>query len=78
MREVIEQTDESQWPDQGTVAEKIERFLTLAFGCQHRKMSLPFTRGNLTHRTCVACGARRDVDLVRGIMVGPYYYPTVR
>ena len=78
MREVIEQTDEGQWPDQGTVAEKIEKFLTLAFGCRHRKMSLSFTRGSQTYRTCVACGARRDVDLVRGIMVGPYYYPAVR
>ena len=78
MEEVLEQTDESQWLDHRTVGERIGEFLARAFGCRHRQMSLPFTRGNLTYRTCVACGARRDFDLVKREMVGPYYYPTVR
>jgi len=78
MEEIVEQSDESLWLDQETVGEKIEKFLTRALGCRHRQMSLPFTRGNSTYRTCVACGARRDFDLVQGMTVGPYYYPTVR
>jgi hypothetical protein len=78
MEEIIEQTHESLWLHRGTVGEKIEKSLTRVFGCRHRQMSLPFTRGNLTYRTCVACGARRDFDLVQRVMVGPYYYPTVR
>jgi len=78
MEEIVEPPDESLWLDRETVGEKIEKFLTRTFGCRHRQMSIPFTRGNSTYRTCVACGARRDFDLVQGSMVGPYYYPTVR
>jgi len=78
MEEVFEQPDKSPWLDRKTVGEKIEKFLTRTFGCRHHQMNLPITRGNSTYRTCVACGARRDFDLVQGTMVGPYYYPTVR
>ena len=78
MEEIVEQPDESLWLDQETVGEKIEKFLTRAFGCRHRQMRLPFTRGNSTYRTCVVCGARRDFDLGQGMTVGPYYYPAVR
>lgn len=45
------------------------------FGCWHRQLSLPFSRGNESYRTCVACGARRDFDPDRWEMVGPFYYP---
>ena len=78
MEEIVERRNESPWIDRETVGEKIEKFLTRAFGCRHRQMTLPYTRGTSTYRTCVACGARRDFDLVQGIMVGSYYYPTAR
>jgi len=49
--------------------------LRRAFGCWHLKMSLPFTRGNETYRTCVSCGARRRFDLDQWAMVGAFYHP---
>ena len=45
------------------------------FGCWHLKMSLPFTRGADTYRTCVTCGARRRFDLDQWTSVGGFYYP---
>ena len=56
--------------------EKIENGLSRMFGCWHLKMSLPFTRGTDTYRTCVTCGARRRFDLDQWTMVGGFYYPT--
>lgn len=46
-----------------------------AFGCWHLQLSLPFTRGNETYRTCVNCGARRRFDLERWALVGDFYQP---
>ena len=43
-------------------------------GCWHRHMSLPFTRGNETYRTCVDCGARRRFDLEQWTMIGAFYH----
>jgi hypothetical protein len=57
---------------------RVGRVLRRVFGCWHLKMSLPFTRGKLTYRTCIACGARRRFDLDRWVMVGPYYHPIIR
>jgi len=45
------------------------------FGCWHRKISLPFTRGDETYQTCVSCGARRRFDLDQWAPVGGFYYP---
>lgn len=45
------------------------------FGCWHRRLSLPLTRGGETYRTCVNCGARRRYDLKQWRMVGPFYRP---
>jgi hypothetical protein len=52
--------------------------LKRVFGCWHREMSLPFTRGNETYRTCVNCGARRRFDLQRWTMVGGFYHSQSR
>jgi hypothetical protein len=49
-----------------------------AFGCWHRRMSLPFTRGTETYRTCVDCGARRQFNLEEWTMVGAFYRPDNR
>lgn len=56
-------------------AGRVERVLRRVFGCWHRRMSLPFTRGGETYRTCVDCGARRRYDLEQWRMVGPFYRP---
>jgi len=54
---------------------KVRRATARIFGCWHIRMSRPFSRGNETYRTCVACGARRRFDLEQWKMVGPFYYP---
>jgi hypothetical protein len=78
VEEVIQQRGEILSLASANVLEKIGIALARVFGCRHRQMSLPFTRGSLTYRTCVACGARRDFDLDQRVMIGPYYYPTIR
>jgi hypothetical protein len=50
------------------------RWLTRLFGCRHRNMSPPFTRGEETYCTCMRCGARRLFNVGRGRMTGTYYY----
>jgi hypothetical protein len=75
MQTVVEQagTDESVvMPD---LVSKVRRAMTRIFGCWHVNMSRPFSRGNETYRTCVACGARRRFDLELWEMIGPFYYP---
>jgi hypothetical protein len=49
-------------------------WLTRLFGCRHRNMSPPFTRGAETYRSCMRCGARRLFNVERGKMTGSYYY----
>ena len=78
MEEVIEQTGGSLRFSAVNPVVRTEKLLTRVFGCWHRVMSLPFSRGKVTYRTCAACGARRCFDLDRWVMFGPYYYPTVR
>lgn len=53
----------------------VNNVIRRVFGCWHRHMSLPFTRGNETYRTCIGCGARRRFDLERWTMVGGFYRP---
>jgi hypothetical protein len=54
---------------------KVRRATARVFGCWHLEMSRPFSRGNESYRTCVACGARRRFDLEQWEMVGSFYYP---
>lgn len=54
---------------------KVRRAMARIFGCWHINMSRPFSRGNETYGTCVACGARRRFDLEQWEMVGSFYYP---
>ena len=69
---VLEQTRINQ---PGLLTGSISRVFRRVLGCWHRHMSLPFTRGNETYRTCVDCGARRRFDLERWTMVGAFYRP---
>lgn len=52
---------------------RVKNVFRRMFGCWHQRMSLPFTRGGETYRTCVDCGARRRYDLERWRMIGPFY-----
>ena len=54
---------------------RVKKIFRRMFGCWHRHMSLPFTRGSETYRTCVDCGARRRYDLEQWRMVGAFYRP---
>jgi len=54
---------------------QVRRVTARIFGCWHRNMSRPFSRGSETYRTCVACDARRRFDTEQWEMVGPFYYP---
>lgn len=75
MERVIEQEGMDLWnPTSGLLAQ-IENGLVRVFGCWHIELSLPFTRGRETYRTCVACGARRRFDLEQWLMTGEFYYP---
>jgi hypothetical protein len=46
------------------------------FGCWHQKMNYPFTLNDETYRTCLSCGARRQFNVERSKMTGPYYFPS--
>ncbi|MEK7725127.1 MAG: hypothetical protein AAB336_12300 [Acidobacteriota bacterium] len=49
-------------------------WLARLFGCWHKKMGNPFTRGNQTYSSCRTCGACRKFDMVKWKNVGPYFY----
>ena len=75
MEAVIEQTRmEGSWFLRDRLSRVYHVFRRI-LGCWHRHMSLPFTRGNDTYRTCVNCGARRRFDLDQWTMVGAFYLP---
>lgn len=54
---------------------RVNKVFKRVLGCWHRHVSLPFTRGNESYRTCIDCGARRRFDLERWRMVGAFYRP---
>lgn len=54
---------------------RVKNVFRRVFGCWHWRMSLPFTRGGETYRTCVNCGTRRRYDLEGWRMIGPFYRP---
>ena len=66
----MEQVVEQAGIDTGALIS--ERFARIKRGL---KMSLPFTRGADSYRTCVTCGARRRFDLDQWTTVGDFYYP---
>ena len=70
---MVERAVVNGWSLESARFSKIKSALKRVFGCWHREMSLPFTRGNETYRTCVNCGARRRFDLERWTMVGEFY-----
>lgn len=49
-------------------------WLTKIFGCWHKNMGLPFTRGRQTYRTCMVCGASQQFDVKLWKNSGHFYY----
>ena len=52
-------------------------WLAHLFGCWHKQMGTPFTRGSRTYCACRECGACRKFDMVSWKSVGPYFYNPV-
>lgn len=75
MESVVEQAGADLSAVLPELVSKVHGATARIFGCWHVNMSLPFSRGSETYRTCVACGARRRFDLEQWKMVGPFYYP---
>lgn len=78
MEHVVVQAGIDTWALISERFAQLTKVLRRLFGCWHRKLSLPFTRGNETYQTCVTCGARRRFDLDQWITVGDFYYPENR
>lgn len=74
MEAVVEQAGKDLLAVVPDIGNKVSRAAGRIFGCWHANMSRPFSRGNETYRTCVACGARRRFDLEQWEMVGSFYY----
>jgi hypothetical protein len=72
---VVEQVGRDRSPVMPDLVSKMRRTAARIFGCWHVNMSRPFSRGNESYRTCVACGARRRFNLEQWEMVGSFYYP---
>ncbi len=52
--------------------------LRRVFGCHHRALSRPFTRGKQTYIACLKCGMHREFDLETWRPSGPFYADAVR
>jgi len=50
-------------------------FVGKLFGCWHKRLGRPITRKNLSYRSCLECGARREFNTERFETSGPFYYP---
>jgi len=44
------------------------------FGCKHKNVSRPFTRGKVSYRACIECGARTKFETSSFKTVGSFYY----
>ena len=75
MEAVVEQAGAELSAVMQDLVSKVSRVTARVFGCWHVNLSRPFSRGNETYRTCVACGARRSFDLEQWKMVGSFYRP---
>lgn len=75
MQALVERSSLESWSVASGRLIGIRNVVKRVFGCWHRKLSLPFTRGDETYQTCIFCGARRRYDLDRWTAVGDFYYP---
>lgn len=49
-------------------------FIDKLFGCRHRNVSRPFTKGKVSYRVCIECGARKRFETSSFKTVGSFYY----
>ena len=75
MEALVERSSLESWSFVSGRLARIRNVVKRGFGCWHRKLSLPFTRGDETYQTCISCGARRRFDLDQWTSVGGFYYP---
>lgn len=72
--------------EQNTIAERlIDRttdafgakigLMARLFGCQHQRLTRPFTSRKGSYRTCLECGARAEFDIESFTTLGTFYYP---
>lgn len=52
-------------------------WFTRIFGCRHKKLGTPFTRGDRTYNTCMICGASQRFDVNLWKSTGPFFYNPV-
>lgn len=60
--------------DAGVFGRKIG-LLARMFGCSHRNLSRPFSRGKVSYRSCLECGARKKFDTDSLKTFRTFYYP---
>jgi hypothetical protein len=58
----------------GSFGEKIGIIASL-FGCWHKQLSRPMTTDQVSHRTCLHCGARQKFDATQMKTTRKFYYP---
>lgn len=75
MQALVERSSLESWSAESGRSDRIRNAVKRVFGCWHRKLSLPFTRGDETYQTCISCGARRRYDMDQWTAVGDFYYP---
>jgi len=63
----------SHGDDWGTIRLARARIVASLFGCWHRRMSWPITRGHQTYRACLRCGMCRSFDPKTWKTFGPFY-----
>lgn len=49
----------------------------MILGCQHDKLSRPFTREKVSYRTCLDCGAVTPFNEDTFETFGEFYYPPI-
>lgn len=52
--------------------------LRRVFGCHHRALSRPFTRGKQTYIACLKCGMHREFNLETWRPEGRFYADPIR
>lgn len=75
MEGIVERRSLETWAFRSGHLLQIRNVVKRVFGCWHLRLSLPFTRGEETYRTCITCGARRRFDLDQWASVGGFYHP---
>lgn len=70
----IQLTKANERPENRVFGKKIG-LIGRMFGCFHRNLSRPFTRDEVSYRSCLECGARKrfDTDSLRTFRT--FYYP---